>query len=295
MLIPIQCIDSFNPNVIFIIHAVTNKDHIYPTTYHAHDFVELSIVTSGQIRYTIEGEHYILKKGDVMVFNPGVHHQALVDVHTTCTELHIGIGNLNIDCNAPNYMKSLSWPPIVAMKKYENEFMQCCKEIEKEQRLRELGHSFMLKALVMKLILILYREMDECSHPQSLEASQFASRDKKVIVQSLIDYMSSYYMEDISLDNISKNMYLSPVYISKIFKEETGTSPINYLIQIRLEKAKQILENNRIPVNQVAKAVGYEDAYYFSKLFKKYYGVSPSAYAKQNVGQKKQMESTKDQ
>lgn len=283
MLIPIQCIDSFNPHVLFIIHAVTNKDNIYPTTYHEHDFIELSIVTSGQIHYNIEGEHYVLKKGDVMVFNPGVHHQTLIDHQTVCTELHIGIGNLNIDCTSPNYMKSLNWPPIVTIEKYKNEFEECCKEIEKEQRLRHLGHSFILKALVMKLIILLYREMDECSSPPSLQASQFASRDKKVIVQSLIDYMTSYYMEDISLDNISKNMYLSPVYISKIFKEETGTSPINYLIQIRLEKAKQILEKNNMPINLVAKAVGYEDAYYFSKLFKKYYGMAPSTYGKQRL------------
>lgn len=281
MLIPIQCIDSFNPHVLFIIHAVTNKDSIYPTTYHEHDFVELSIVTSGQINYNIEGENYVLKKGDVMVFNPGVHHQTIIDNHTTCTELHIGIGNLNIDCTSPNYMKSLNWPPIVNIQKYKSEFEECCKEIEKEQRLRHLGHSFILKALVMQLIILLYREMDECSSPPSLQASQFANRDKKVIVQSLIDYMTSYYMEDISLDNISKNMYLSPVYISKIFKEETGTSPINYLIQIRLEKAKHILEKNNMPINLVAKAVGYEDAYYFSKLFKKYYGMAPSTYGKQ--------------
>ncbi|MBS5801150.1 MAG: AraC family transcriptional regulator, partial [Clostridiales bacterium] len=52
-------------------------------------------------------------------------------------------------------------------------------------------------------------------------------------------------------------------------------------------KAKQILENNTIPINMVAKAVGYEDAYYFSKLFKKYYGMSPSTYGKQKIAQKK--------
>ncbi|MEF9959362.1 MAG: AraC family transcriptional regulator [Niameybacter sp.] len=281
MLIPIQSIDSFNPHVLFIINALTNKDNISLTTYHTHDFVELSIVTSGQINYLIEGERYTLKKDDVMVFNPGVHHQSLVESNTVCTELHIGIGNLHIDCTAPNYMKSLNGPPIVSIQKYKNEFVECCKEIEKEQRLRPLGHSFVLKALVMKLILIIYREMDECSTPTSLQASQFANREKNVIVQSLIDYMRSYYMEDISLDNISKNMYLSPVYISKIFKEETGTSPINYLIQIRLEKAKEILEKNDMPINLVAKSVGYEDAYYFSKLFKKYYGSAPSAYSKQ--------------
>lgn len=280
MLTPVHCIDSFNPHVLFIIQGITNKDNIYPTSYHAHDFVELSIVTSGQIHYNIEGTEQLLQKGDVMIFNPGVHHQALVNSSTVSTELHIGIGNLNIDHMHPNFIKPLGQSPVLTIKKYEQEFFACCTEILKEQRLRHLGHSFMLKALVMKLIILLYREMDEWSSPPSVDASHFASRDKKAIVQSLIDYMSSHYMEAISLENISKNMYLSPIYISKIFKEETGSSPINYLIQIRLAKAKEILETNKMPVNLVAKAVGYSDAYYFSKLFKKYYGIAPSKYVK---------------
>ena len=75
-------------------------------------------------------------------------------------------------------------------------------------------------------------------------------------------------------------MYLSPVYISKIFKEETGESPIRYLIKIRLEKA--ILEKENCgSVRNVSLAVGYEDVYYFSKLFKKYYGIAPVYYKRQ--------------
>lgn len=74
-------------------------------------------------------------------------------------------------------------------------------------------------------------------------------------------------------------MYLSPVYISKIFKDETDESPINYLIKIRLEKAATILsEDNESSIKQIANQVGYDDAYHFSKLFKKYYGHSPSHY-----------------
>jgi AraC-like DNA-binding protein len=66
------------------------------------------------------------------------------------------------------------------------------------------------------------------------------------------------------------------VYISKIFKEETGDSPINYLIKIRLEKASFLLKKNKeISIKEISKLVGYEDAYYFSKLFKKYYDISP--------------------
>lgn len=281
MLMPIQRIDSFNPHVLFSITAITHKDSEYTTYYHDHDFVELSIIRSGQLEYLIEGKKYTLKKDDVLIFNPGVHHQAIINTDTVCGELHIGIGNLHIDGAESNYMNVSKWPPIISMKKYQNEFEECCKEIEKEERLRSLGHSFMLKALTMKLILIIYREMDELSVPTSLQGTDLASRDKKIIVQSIIDYMREYYMTDISLDNISKNMYLSPVYISKIFKEEIGTSPINYLIQIRLEKAKEMMENEDLPVNVVAKSVGYEDAYYFSKLFKKYYGSAPSTYIKE--------------
>lgn len=76
-------------------------------------------------------------------------------------------------------------------------------------------------------------------------------------------------------------MYLSPVYISKIFKEETGESPINYLIKIRLEKARDILLTSEGgSIKSIANSVGYEDVYHFSKLFKKYYGISPLYYKK---------------
>lgn len=278
MLITTQEIDSFNPNILFILHSVINKGDVPMTHYHAHDFVEFSIITSGEIDYCIEGSHYLLEKDDVMIFNPGVRHQGLVNPSTVCTELHIGITDLNIDCISNNFIRPFDGAPILSVKKYKDEFLQCCNEIAKEQRLRQLGHSFILKSLVMKLIIILYREMDECSAPPFPQANQLIHNDKKVIIQSLVDYLSSYYMEDISLDYLSTSLSISPAYLSKIFKEETGSSPIQYLIQIRLEKAKSLLGSSSLPIKNVAKAVGYDDAYYFSNLFKKHYNLSPSAY-----------------
>ncbi|MDK2829384.1 MAG: hypothetical protein PWP67_2204 [Clostridium butyricum] len=90
-------------------------------------------------------------------------------------------------------------------------------------------------------------------------------------------------MNNISLDDMSRNMYLSSVYISKVFKEKTGESPINYLINLRLEKAKDLLLSTESPVKVIAQAVGYTDAYYFSKLFKKYYGYSPCKFRAINM------------
>ena len=99
---------------------------------------------------------------------------------------------------------------------------------------------------------------------------------RAAIVNSLMQYMNENYMNQISLETISKKIYLSPAYISKVFKEETGETPINYLIKIRLSKAREMLMTGGLSVKSVARAVGYDDAYYFSKLYKKYHGIAPS-------------------
>lgn len=108
--------------------------------------------------------------------------------------------------------------------------------------------------------------------------------DKKDIAQQMIYYFEEHYQEEVSLEQVAASMYLSPYYISRIFKSETGEPPIEYLIWLRMEKAKELLENESAKsVQQVAASVGYEDAYHFSKLFKKRYGVSPSQVKKSRI------------
>lgn len=105
----------------------------------------------------------------------------------------------------------------------------------------------------------------------------FESVNKKYVVEQIVGYFEEHYAERISLDQIAENMYLSPFYISRIFKSETGDTPINHLINIRLKKAMELLQSGFAgSIREVAAQVGYDDAYYFSKLFKKRYGFPPS-------------------
>ena len=121
---------------------------------------------------------------------------------------------------------------------------------------------------------------------QKTEVEQFETYNRSYAVRRIINYLNENYEQRISLEQIAHNMYLSPVYISKIFKEETGESPINYLIKIRLERAKELLQTtNSRSIKSIAKQVGYDDVYHFSKLFKKYYGISP-LYYKKNIREK---------
>jgi AraC-like DNA-binding protein len=100
------------------------------------------------------------------------------------------------------------------------------------------------------------------------------------IVSALRDYLIEHYRENISLAAVAKNMYISPEYLGRIFKSGMGQSPMSFLISIRLEKAKELLENGDLTVAQISRQIGYNDVYHFSKLFKKHFSISPLMYRK---------------
>ena len=268
--------ECYNPEILFVFEGKINgvKEKF---KYHCHDFIELSIIIDGVADYYVEGSEYTLRKGHVLISNPGTYHKVIADREINSTQLHIAINKLQLSTIKENFIDTKGKGPILTLKKYKDEFFNCCREIVMEQEKKEMGHPLMLKALIMKLLIILCREIEgEEAINSSKYHCSFASSEKRNMVQSIVEYMEKSYKEEISLDTIAKNMYVSPVYISKIFKEEVGDSPINYLIKIRLAKAEELLKESTMSIKAVAKSVGYSDAYHFSKLFKKYYGVSPS-------------------
>ena len=91
-------------------------------------------------------------------------------------------------------------------------------------------------------------------------------------------YIFSNYKNDISLDDVSREVDISPYYFSKIFKKETGENFIEYLTNIRIEKAKELLENTDMSMKEICIEVGYSNPNYFSRSFKKNVGVTPTEY-----------------
>ena len=84
--------------------------------------------------------------------------------------------------------------------------------------------------------------------------------------------------KDISLDILAQRVDLSPIYISKMFKEKLGINYIDFLTDCRIEKAKKLLSNSESSLKEITFEIGYHDPNYFSKVFKKMCGVSPKDY-----------------
>jgi two-component system response regulator YesN len=97
--------------------------------------------------------------------------------------------------------------------------------------------------------------------------------------QRILSYMDKKYMEDLSLEHLAEMMNLHPHYISKLFKKETGDNFVNYLNTLRIREAQRLLTTQRqLTVSAIGQRVGFENKHYFSKVFKKYTGVTPGAY-----------------
>ncbi len=98
------------------------------------------------------------------------------------------------------------------------------------------------------------------------------------VIDRAKDYISTHYNRDISLDDVSREVDISPYYFSKIFKDETGENFIEYLTNIRITKAKELLQTSDMSMKEICGSVGYADPNYFSRTFKKNVGVTPTEF-----------------
>ena len=98
------------------------------------------------------------------------------------------------------------------------------------------------------------------------------------VIYKITTYIKNNYMHKVSLNDISEHVYLSKIYISKIFKEEMKISLSDYINKTRIEKSTSLLLDSSLSIADIANLVGYEDQSYFTKIFKKLMGVSPGKY-----------------
>lgn len=122
------------------------------------------------------------------------------------------------------------------------------------------------------------------SHMKSLftDCEEEVKRNK--IIKRVMDYMNHNLADkDISIKLLADEVYLTPTYLSSLFKKTTGMTIGQYLTEIRMQRAKELLMDPGWKLYQIAGMVGYEDANYFAKTFKKKTGMLPSEYRENNI------------
>lgn len=131
-------------------------------------------------------------------------------------------------------------------------------------------------------------ELEKYFSERSVECASAASLSKNgeenPIVQKARSYIDGHLKELPSLEGLAEIMGVSPFYLSKLFKEQTGETYINYVTSARLEKAKKLLADGALIIKEISADIGYNDQNYFSKLFRQKYGETPSEYRQRMLG-----------
>lgn len=106
----------------------------------------------------------------------------------------------------------------------------------------------------------------------------FSAVESDGVVQKSIQYMKEKVEEDISREDVAAHVHLNPAYLSRLFKKQTGQNLIDYLIETKMTRARQLLDSTGMTVSAIAQQVGYSNFSHFTKMFKKQYGVNPQEY-----------------
>ena len=121
------------------------------------------------------------------------------------------------------------------------------------------------------------RKIAESARNVNTKADEKANR----VIAKARAFIDRNFNRDLTLEEVSREVHVSPYYFSKLFKEQTGDNFINYLTIKRVETAKQLLADGRLNIKNICTEIGYNDPNYFSRLFKRFEGVTPSEYREQ--------------
>lgn len=123
--------------------------------------------------------------------------------------------------------------------------------------------------------------LEESARSVTQKVNSYNNKSIKLVLRKAVDYLYEHYNEQITLNEVAEHAFVSTYYISRMFKREMGKNFVDFLNEIRIEKAKEMLKDVRYKTYEIAEKVGIPDAHYFSRMFKKYVGVTPTEFRDQ--------------
>lgn len=229
----------------------------------------------------LDKKHRQFKKGRLISLEPGASLNVLPPANHEFPARYLDIAinkeffhQIAFDLNKNNEIK---------FKRIEAAFSRHLIEVimNFKNEIISFGNSYplMIESISTQVVIQLLRDINEAN----TIFQEKHLRDQHNI-NIAIDYMQNYYSAPISIEDICQIANLSPHYFIRLFKQHTGQTPYQYLMTIRIQRAKEMLKKGKCSILEVSTLCGFVNSGHFSTLFKRYVGVSPTEYKKQSHG-----------
>lgn len=236
--------------------------------FHSHSFSELFFVVDGEGEFCTEETTVPLHKDMLIIINPNVRHTEKSSVKKPLTYIVLGIDNLQFEFSNSTGIGSSC---IYDFHNYHSKIIPILTMILEELKSKQESHSQICQHLLSILLFRIRRITGD-------SFSSFSNKNIPGECQNIKYYIDSHYQEDLTLDSLAAIAHLNKFYFSHIFSDAYGISPINYLLERRILRSKDLLKNSDFSITQIASVAGFSSPNYFSQAFKKSTGFTPRAY-----------------
>lgn len=265
----------------FSTYHIQNGGQSFQIPVHWHDELEIIYVKSGFLTVNISGENYIGKPGDAFVVSPGNLHfmgsqTGTVDYFTFLFPLKY-IAFRTDDMLDDKLIEPLNSGHLMISPEIKDTVKEQCEQLARVYAAEiDKSESKITNQIKKKIILLQF--IHELWKKGFIVENDTTGRN--TVEKEMVSYIQQNYTGKILLREFGEQFHLSEKYISRYFKEHFHITLSQYVTYLRLEHAKQMLQETDISVTEVAMQSGYQNISYFIRSFKKTYGVSPLKYRK---------------
>lgn len=232
----------------------------------------LGFVYQGKGSIALDDERTELAPGSLFQVRPGVRMHLRSDREDPLCfhSIHFASYLINEASDGLAPMEGrLPFPPHIAYVDWQT-VHQSFRLLLKEWNGKQPGYEWRCKLAFLSLV-------DEVVRLESMKRDEHSNA---IGMERVIQYINAHFSEPIDRERLAAYANLSPSYFSTVFKQQTGYSPVQYVNKVRIDQAKQLLRSTALPIAEVSSHVGFEDSFYFARLFSKATGFSPRDYRK---------------
>ena len=254
---------------IFHIKDQTSKEF----TYHYHDFHKVVIFISGKAAYHIEGKAYQLKPWDILLVNRHAIHRPEIDSSVPYERFILWIQN---DIPWQELLKCFqkandrSYNLVRLNSALQEKMKDILFELENSAKSDEYGREILTQSLFLQFMVYLNRIFLEKQYIFDKKSYTFDSQ-----IANILQYINHNLKEDLSVEALSAKYYVSKYHLMRKFKEETGYTLHNYIVNKRLLMARTLISNG-MPVTKAAQESGFAEYSTFSRAYRKQFKTTPS-------------------
>lgn len=269
--------------------AVERRNPQEPFGLHAHEFSELVVVTGGKGLHVTGAESWPLAAGDVFVISGNRPHHydqmqnlCLINILFQPKKLQMELADLPslagyhaLFTLEPAWRKRHQFKSRLHLSPQELGIVTgLVDQLDQELKHRASGFAFMATALFMQIVGYLSRCYGQSRNPDSRALLRIAET---------ITHLETNYDKPINLDDLARKSGMSKRSFLRTFRAATGYTPIAYLIQLRINRAINLLRSSSESITEIAFKVGFSDSNYFTRQFRKIAGISPRVYRRQTI------------